>query len=41
VTDPALLAVRGLTKSFHGRPIVDDVTFAVPEGSITVLASRP
>ena len=40
MTGPALLAVRGLTKSFHGRPIVDDVTFAVPEGSITALVGR-
>ena len=40
MTDPALLDVRGLTKSVQRRRIVDDVTFAVPEGSITALVGR-
>jgi branched-chain amino acid transport system ATP-binding protein len=36
VTTPALEAI-GLTKSFGGVRAVDDVSFAVPEGSLTAL----
>jgi branched-chain amino acid transport system ATP-binding protein len=34
---PALLEVRGLSKSFRGLRAVQDVSFAVPEGSIVAL----
>ncbi|MGB3147892.1 MAG: ATP-binding cassette domain-containing protein, partial [Paracoccaceae bacterium] len=37
ITATDRLVVEGLVRSFGGRPVVDDVSFAIPPGQVTCL----